>query len=218
MFKWKSNSDSPQIFLESDPCCCCQGQRRISSDQPWLPLKPPCYQFHLALAVQQICLHSVQMKKQAPVGYCGQIWNRPLHHLKAPQDVLKIRYSAVVTEIQLRWGRPGKKKEEGANGSDRLLVKRIRTVLGKTKMKKTMSSSIKFKDTWFGNTKSRDASLISAKIFLNAAHPSSRELPAGTIIVLRFLLTDASETCNVNLLGQYIQVWTSCNFDLFTCV
>ena len=38
------------------------------------------------------------------------------------------------------------------------------------------------------------SSLISSKMFLNAAHPSSPELPAGTIIVLRFLLTDASET------------------------
>ncbi|KAJ0089262.1 hypothetical protein Patl1_31993 [Pistacia atlantica] len=43
--------------------------------------------------------------------------------------------------------------------------------------------------------KSRDASLISARMFLNAVHPSSRELPAGTIIVLRFLLTDTSNTC-----------------------
>jgi hypothetical protein len=37
--------------------------------------------------------------------------------------------------------------------------------------------------------------MISARMFLNAAHPSSRELPAGIIIVLRFLLTEASDTC-----------------------
>lgn len=43
--------------------------------------------------------------------------------------------------------------------------------------------------------KSLDASLISAKMFLNAAHPSSLELPAGMIMVLRFLLTEASDTC-----------------------
>ena len=43
--------------------------------------------------------------------------------------------------------------------------------------------------------KSPDASLISAKMFLNAAQPSSLELPAGTMIVLRFLLTEASDTC-----------------------
>jgi len=45
-----------------------------------------------------------------------------------------------------------------------------------------------------GRRKSLEASLISAKMFLNAAHPSSLELPAGTIIVLRFLLTEASDT------------------------
>ncbi len=53
----------------------------------------------------------------------------------------------------------------------------------------------KNRDTWLGSIKSLDASLISAKMFLNAAHPSSRVLPAGTMIVLRFLLTDASDTC-----------------------
>ena len=46
--------------------------------------------------------------------------------------------------------------------------------------------------------KSLDASLISAKMFLNAAHPSSRVLPAGTIMVLLFLLTEASDTCRLH--------------------
>lgn len=55
--------------------------------------------------------------------------------------------------------------------------------------------------TWFGETKSLDVSFISSKMFLNAVHPSSLLLPAGTIIVLRFLLTEASDTCNETQLG-----------------
>jgi hypothetical protein len=37
-------------------------------------------------------------------------------------------------------------------------------------------------------------------MFLNAGHPSSAAFPAGTMIVLRLRVTDASETCN-QLLG-----------------
>lgn len=52
--------------------------------------------------------------------------------------------------------------------------------------------------------KSLDASLISANMFLNAAHPSSLVLPAGTIMVLRFLLTDASDTYTNNFLRKTV--------------
>lgn len=77
---------------------------------------------------------------------------------------------------------------------------------------------LQYKDTWLGKIKSRDASLISANMFLNAAHPSSRELPAGTMMVLRFLLTDASETCRnkfINAIKSWEQrqsnLWYSLN-------
>lgn len=54
--------------------------------------------------------------------------------------------------------------------------------------------------------KSLEASLISAKMFLNAAHPSSLELPAGTIIVLRFLLTEASDTFKIINKNQNLKI------------
>jgi len=42
-----------------------------------------------------------------------------------------------------------------------------------------------------------NASLISAKMLRKAAHPSSLVLPAGMMIVLRFLLMEASDTWNI---------------------
>ena len=44
-----------------------------------------------------------------------------------------------------------------------------------------------------------NASLISAKMLRKAAHPSSLVLPAGMMIVLRFLLMEASDTWNIYL-------------------
>lgn len=169
---------TPQISLGNDPCCCSQDQKRISSDQLWSLSRLPYCQFRPVLATLQIFPYSAQ--RLWLVDYCGQIWIRRQHHLKAQQDVLKIQHFAV-SECKPRRNIT----KNTWDPSDR--EKQIYWIV---EMKKFMH-----KKTWFGSIKSLDASWISAKMFLNAAHPSSRVLPAGTMIVLRFLLTEASDTC-----------------------
>jgi len=89
---------SPLKSSENDLCCCYQDRRRIFSDQLWLPLTPPCYQFHPVGAVQLTCQHSVQ--KSSQIGYCAQIWSQPLHHQKVQRGAQKFQNFAVVAGIK----------------------------------------------------------------------------------------------------------------------
>jgi hypothetical protein len=90
----KHNGNTPQIFLENDPYCCYQDQRKIFFDQPWSLLRPPSSQFHPELANQRTCPHSVQ--KRGQVEYYDPIWNQHQHHPKVQPVALRIQNFAVV--------------------------------------------------------------------------------------------------------------------------